>query len=63
MRSAMAPVMSPTVMIANIPWYIANTDVGIAALPSPVTDVRTPLRPTKSSPPISPAVSGPNASV
>ena len=29
----MAPVMSPTVMIANMPWYIANTLVGIAVVP------------------------------
>ncbi len=28
-RSATAPVMSPTVMIANIPWYIAYTVSGI----------------------------------
>jgi hypothetical protein len=57
------PVMSPTVMIANIPWYMANTLVGIAEVPVPVTEPSTPSSPRNFRPPTRPPMSGPNASV
>jgi len=41
MRSAKAPVMSAAVMIANMPWNIAKTGVGIV----PVTWPTTPASP------------------
>jgi hypothetical protein len=34
MRSAIAPLMSAGVMIANLPWNIANTSSGTALSPN-----------------------------
>ena len=39
MRSAMAPVMSATVMIANIPWYIAYTVCGMVGASGAISGV------------------------
>ena len=51
MRSAIAPVMRPTVMIANIPWYIAKTDCGMVAASACAVPAMW-LSPTICSPPM-----------
>src|SRR5688572_1685288 len=63
LRSANAPVMSAGVMIANIIWNTMKAWCGTVAAYAAFGSMPTPRSASQSSPPMTPPMSGPNASV